>query len=331
MGPTSELFTFCSKLPTAFVSSDASSSSSGVSGSQFQPQQEHQLSAISTKTTTLNSADKDAVEDEWHRDVWDEEEGNNSDGEEDNQELIGESYSSTAGVFIPSVQSILLSEPKTTVVTATTNNNRSINTEIQLKTSTSASSGANMPRTAVWKPVDLPPPKHSKSHKPTKKEVLLSPSTATSKNTQKLKVDTNITDGSSTVTIKKEALWKAIVSKLISYHGILPPNSELRFRVGKPPLISIIVEKRAGNKTVTRILNLELFYMDMNVLLKECRKKFACSVSLVDAVGNTKVGREVIIQGNFGPETEAMLIDTYGLSKTLIDLCMSKGIKPKRK
>jgi hypothetical protein len=91
--------------------------------------------------------------------------------------------------------------------------------------------------------------------------------------------------------------------------------------------------------------------MDTTQLLKECQKKFACSVSLVDVVGGTKGGREVTIQGNFiilyyiyiyiyilfyfiskgnfGPETESMLIEMYGIPKALIDIRISKGIKPK--
>jgi translation initiation factor 1 (eIF-1/SUI1) len=48
---------------------------------------------------------------------------------------------------------------------------------------------------------------------------------------------------------------------------------------GAIPKVKITVETRAGNKTVSRVQGLEHFGISIDEFARECRKKFACSVS----------------------------------------------------
>lgn len=305
-GPTADLFSFCSKLSSTYVETSLTTSDQRT---------------FEQKTSEASAVEQ--AEEEWHRDAWDGQEGDNSDGDDtdyNRNEKGRDLLSSTAGVLMPSVQSILQGNTQSSFA------GRGIKEGVDKSEPKVA---------ATWKPVSLPPVKYKQSSAKTNGSLTATTQAFASK--PQKKAHSNSGSGTSghqckavVVIIRKEDLWKAVITKLVPYHGIMPPGGELRFCVGKAPQVSVAVETRAGNKVVTRIQNLELFFMDMNQLLKDCQKKFACSVSLVDSMGNTKGGREVVIQGNFGSEAEGLLIQAYGLPKTLVDVRLAKGVKPKR-
>lgn len=69
-------------------------------------------------------------------------------------------------------------------------------------------------------------------------------------------------------------------------------------RSGVPPKLSIVIEKRTGTKTVTKVGNLEVFGIQPELLAGELQKTCASSTSVGQLVGG-KVGQmEVLVQGD---------------------------------
>lgn len=67
---------------------------------------------------------------------------------------------------------------------------------------------------------------------------------------------------------------------------------------GAPPKLSIVIEKRTGTKTVTRIGNLEIFGIHAETLAGELQKRCASSTSVGQLVGGKPGQMEVLVQGN---------------------------------
>jgi len=51
----------------------------------------------------------------------------------------------------------------------------------------------------------------------------------------------------------------------------------------------------------------------------------------VSAVPGIPQDKEVVIQGNFGVETESLLVDKWGIPRHLIEISAAKGAKIKKK
>lgn len=77
-----------------------------------------------------------------------------------------------------------------------------------------------------------------------------------------------------------------------------PSNPSLKPKAGSPPRITLTIEKRTGNKMVTRIVGLEVFGIVPATLAEELSKKCACSTSTAQAVGAAKGVMEVLVQGD---------------------------------
>ncbi|KAF7509125.1 hypothetical protein GJ744_008352 [Endocarpon pusillum] len=67
---------------------------------------------------------------------------------------------------------------------------------------------------------------------------------------------------------------------------------------GTPPKLSVVIEKRTGTKTVTKIGNLEVFGINPEILAGELQKKCASSTSVGQLVGGKPGQMEVLVQGD---------------------------------
>ncbi|RMZ80278.1 hypothetical protein DV738_g2840, partial [Chaetothyriales sp. CBS 135597] len=65
-----------------------------------------------------------------------------------------------------------------------------------------------------------------------------------------------------------------------------------------PPRIQIVVEKRSGSKTVTKISNLEAFFINPSILSPELQKKCAGSASVGQLIGGKPGLLEIMVQGD---------------------------------
>jgi len=133
-----------------------------------------------------------------------------------------------------------------------------------------------------------------------------------------------------TLLISKHDLFKAVMDKMTPYFAVIAPNGSFSLHSGQLPKVQVIVELRMGKKCVTILRCLELFGLDLAALAKDCQKRFACSVS-VSAVPGIPQDKEVIVQGNFGSETESLLVDKWGIPRHLVEVSAAKGAKIKKK
>ncbi|CAM1501450.1 Fc.00g034340.m01.CDS01 [Cosmosporella sp. VM-42] len=121
--------------------------------------------------------------------------------------------------------------------------------------------------------------------------------------------------------ISRSALQKRILDDTHlcqPYHIIMrnQSTSEQKPKPGPPPRIHITVEKRTGTKVVTKVSNLELFFIDPQVLAPKLQKKCAGSASVGQASGSKPGLMEIVVQGD--------------RRKVLIgEILPSRGIDPK--
>ena len=93
------------------------------------------------------------------------------------------------------------------------------------------------------------------------------------------------------------------------------------------------------NKNVTKIINLETFIpggtkedeivKQIHGFAHQLQLKFASSATVQNLPGKN-AGREIVIQGNFADDLEAMLIEEYGLRKDYVSV-QNKLDKKKKK
>ena len=100
-------------------------------------------------------------------------------------------------------------------------------------------------------------------------------------------------------------------------------------RRGSVPRVSIVVEKRAGNKKVTRAWGLEPFLIDPTSLTDELQKLLACSVGLDPRPGGN--GTEILVQGSHMEALSKHLTKQYGLPGKYVDATDKAGGGSKKK
>ncbi|KAJ4315872.1 hypothetical protein N0V84_008141 [Fusarium piperis] len=74
--------------------------------------------------------------------------------------------------------------------------------------------------------------------------------------------------------------------------------SEQKPKAGHPPHVLVTIEKRTGTKVVTKISNLEPFFIDPQLLAPELQKKCAGSASVGQASGSKPGLLEIVVQGD---------------------------------
>ncbi|KAL6243543.1 hypothetical protein RBB50_009536 [Rhinocladiella similis] len=76
------------------------------------------------------------------------------------------------------------------------------------------------------------------------------------------------------------------------------PDPALKPKAGPPPQVSVVVEKRSGTKTATKISGLEMFGINPHILGPELQKKCAGSASVGQHVGGKPGMLEILVQGD---------------------------------
>ncbi|KAL8848311.1 MAG: hypothetical protein Q9221_006665 [Calogaya cf. arnoldii] len=125
-------------------------------------------------------------------------------------------------------------------------------------------------------------------------------------------------------SVPRDALIDCILKTCSPYHTILR-NSETRDTVkakaGHAPKITIVLETRSGNKTVTKLSGVEAFFIQPQALADELQKTCASSTSVGQLAGSSpkKPVLEVMVQG---PQKEAMIkaLEKRGVNRQWVEV-----------
>lgn len=103
-------------------------------------------------------------------------------------------------------------------------------------------------------------------------------------------------------TVPRDALIDRILASCGPFHTILrngDPPASAKPKAGAPPKITILLETRSGNKTVTKVSGVEAFYINPHRLAEELQKACASSTSVAQLVGSSPKNpvMEVLVQG----------------------------------
>ncbi|PGH00570.1 hypothetical protein AJ79_08173 [Helicocarpus griseus UAMH5409] len=94
------------------------------------------------------------------------------------------------------------------------------------------------------------------------------------------------------------------------FHAMLKPGQTLHDVKPKPgtgPKVSVVIERRTGNKLATKITGLEPFGVSPQLLAEELQKKCSSSTSVSQATGAPKGVMSVLVQGDHRKLIEAAL------------------------
>jgi translation initiation factor 2D len=123
----------------------------------------------------------------------------------------------------------------------------------------------------------------------------------------------------------RDALLKRIVedhSLMTAHYAILRAGqtlSDVKPKPGATPKVNVILERRTGSKTVTKVSNLEVFGIIPSLLAEELQKKCASSTSVAQANGAPRGVMEVLVQGDQRRVLETALV-RRGLKSQWIDV-----------
>ncbi|GFF87839.1 translation machinery-associated protein 64 [Aspergillus udagawae] len=112
----------------------------------------------------------------------------------------------------------------------------------------------------------------------------------------------------------RDGLLKRIVedSAFLTPHYVILKQgqtlSDVKPKAGATPKVNLVLEKRTGSKTVTKVWSLEIFGIVPSLLAEELQKKCASSTSVAQATGATKGVMEVLIQGDQRKAVETALL-----------------------
>ncbi|KAM5350131.1 hypothetical protein ACJ41O_006636 [Fusarium nematophilum] len=134
--------------------------------------------------------------------------------------------------------------------------------------------------------------------------------------------------------ISRSALQKRVLddTHLCQPYYVIVRNqaaSEQKPKAGLPPHIHITIEKRTGTKVVTKISNLEPFFIDPQVLAPELQKKCAGSASVGQAPGAKPGLMEVVVQGDQRKILAKEILPSRGIDAKWVDVV--DKTKPKKK
>ncbi|KAL9131984.1 MAG: hypothetical protein Q9217_000194 [Psora testacea] len=133
-------------------------------------------------------------------------------------------------------------------------------------------------------------------------------------------------------TVPRDALIDRILQNCSPFWAILR-NDEIRESVkakaGHAPKVQIVLETRSGNKTVTKVSSLEVFYINPHLLAEELQKSCASSTSVNQLVGSSPKNpvQEILVQG---PQRDAVVkaLEKRGVLKQWVEvLDKTKGKK----
>lgn len=96
--------------------------------------------------------------------------------------------------------------------------------------------------------------------------------------------------------------------------------SDQKPKPGMPPHVNIVIEKRTGTKVVTRLSNLEPFFINPNLLAPELQKKCAGSCSVGQSQGGKTGLLEITIQGDQSKVLATDVLPKRGVDAKWIDV-----------
>ncbi|QGA17821.1 hypothetical protein EYB26_005497 [Talaromyces marneffei] len=123
----------------------------------------------------------------------------------------------------------------------------------------------------------------------------------------------------------RDGLLKRITSDgslLAPYHAILKQGqsiADVKPKSGSAPKVSVMIERRAGNKTATKVSGIEYFGVIPTLLAEELQKKCASSTSVAQATGAVKGVMEIMIQGDQRKAVETAL-EKRGVKSQWVDV-----------
>ncbi|KAE9969965.1 hypothetical protein BLS_004102 [Venturia inaequalis] len=126
-------------------------------------------------------------------------------------------------------------------------------------------------------------------------------------------------------TVPRDILIERVIAGCSPYH-IMQRNSATsseppKAKSGSPPKITILLETRSGNKTVTKVSGLEAYYINPVPLAEELRKTCAGSTSVERLQGSSPKTpiMEVMVQG---PQKDAVTkaLEKRGVEKRWIEV-----------
>ncbi|KAI1854990.1 hypothetical protein JX265_012345 [Neoarthrinium moseri] len=115
------------------------------------------------------------------------------------------------------------------------------------------------------------------------------------------------------------------------YHMIVRSSatSDAKPKAGPAPQIHLTIEKRTGTKVVTKVSNLEPFFIDPQVLAPELQKKCAGSASVGQISGGKPGLMEVVVQGDQRKVLISDVLAKRGIDAKWVDI--TDKTKPKKK
>ncbi|KAI9729218.1 MAG: hypothetical protein M1834_007010 [Cirrosporium novae-zelandiae] len=132
--------------------------------------------------------------------------------------------------------------------------------------------------------------------------------------------------------VTRDTLVDRVLQHCNSFYAILRNDETLESTKPKPghgPKVQILLETRSGNKTVTKVSGLEVFYISPATLSEELQKSCASSTSVSQLVGSSPKNpvMEVMVQG---PQKANVLsaLEKRGVRKEWVDVVdKTKGKK----
>ncbi|CAI5954848.1 unnamed protein product [Closterium sp. NIES-64] len=116
----------------------------------------------------------------------------------------------------------------------------------------------------------------------------------------------------------KRDVGPTLVRRMQAHHRVERAGKSVVRKGGLVP-VQILVERRQGNKKVTRVSGLEAYLVEAEPLAAELQRKFASSTSVAEVPGK-KGQQEVLIQGGVLDELARLLVDVHGIPKSHIEV-----------
>jgi translation initiation factor 2D len=133
-------------------------------------------------------------------------------------------------------------------------------------------------------------------------------------------------------SIARDVLAERMVAATSPFHTIVRNDAKVtdsKPKAGAPPKVQIVLETRSGNKTVTKVSGVEVYYIAPQPLADELRKICAGSTSVDQLHGSSPKNpvMEVMIQG---PQKDAIIkaLEKRGVHRNWIEVVdKTKGKK----
>ncbi|KAI5818585.1 hypothetical protein BZA77DRAFT_291171 [Pyronema omphalodes] len=126
---------------------------------------------------------------------------------------------------------------------------------------------------------------------------------------------------------KRDLLAERLIKSCSPYHRITTPSGEIsKPKSGQAPKVEIVMEKRQGRKTVTRIVGLEAFGVDPKLMAEELQRVCAGAATVGQAQGLKPGLMEVAVQGSMEKEVRAAL-EKRGVGMKLVVVTDKTGGK----